>query len=71
MHQHQAHAERIEQVDVVNQIDEILTQHRLAAKCEDKGFAAKSVDIGRGGTKPFDERCRFSLSQFRHCLPPD
>ncbi len=71
MHQHQTHAKRIEQVDVVNQIDEILAQHRFTAKREDKGFAAKSVDIRCGGTKPFDERYRFRFSQFRHCLPPD
>ena len=66
MHQHQAHAERIEQVDVVNQIDEILPQHRFAAEGEHEGLAAKGVDVRRGGTEPFHERGGIRFRYFRH-----
>ena len=55
MNQHQAHAERGEQVQVVRQVEEAPIADQIAAEGDDEGLAAKSVDIGRDRLKPVDE----------------
>ncbi len=55
MDQHQAHAQAVQQVDVVCQLHEITVGHEFATECDDKRFATKTMDVGCGGTEPVDE----------------
>ena len=55
MHQHQAHAQAVEQVEVVRQRDELAFAHHFAAEGDDESLAAKLVDIRRGGAEPLHE----------------
>ena len=55
MHQHQPHAQAVQQVDVMRQLDEPAVRHQFAAKGDDESLAAKPVNVGRGGAKPVDE----------------
>jgi hypothetical protein len=48
MHQHQADAERGEQVAVVGEALRALAGGDLAAEADDEGTAAEGVDVGRG-----------------------
>jgi hypothetical protein len=56
VHQHETHSERMHQRNVVNEMTEILIDHRLAAEHHDEGTSAMSVDIWCGKTKKIDER---------------
>ena len=45
MDHHQAHAQRAQQGEVVNQAREIVIDYRLAAKRNDESTAAEGVDV--------------------------
>ena len=53
--QHQTHAHRVQQAQVLRQGVEPPVGHQLAGKADDQCFAPESVDIRRHGTKPGDE----------------
>ena len=55
MHQHQADAERGEQVAVVGEALRALAGGDLAAEADDEGTAAEGVDVGRGAAHPGHE----------------
>ena len=55
MHQHQAHAQARQQIQIVYEREKPRIRHDLAAKRDDEGAAAKRVYVRRGGTEPFDE----------------
>ncbi|GAB1459147.1 hypothetical protein MASR2M50_09210 [Thauera sp.] len=55
MHQHQADAERGEQVAVVGEALRPLAGRDLAAETDDEGAAAEGMDVGRGAAHPGDE----------------
>jgi hypothetical protein len=52
VHQHQAHAEAGEQVQVMRERDERAVSDDLAAEGDDKSAPAERVDIRRGGAEP-------------------
>ena len=55
MDQHQPDASCLQQVDVLRQHRELAVGHHLATEGNDKGLAAKAVDVGCNGTKPGDK----------------
>jgi hypothetical protein len=55
VHQHQPHAQRREQVEIVRESQEAAVGNDLAAESDDEGLAAKSVDVGRDRLEPVDE----------------
>ena len=55
VHQHQAHAQRGEQVAVVGQLLGKLAGRHLAAKAQHEGLAAKGMDEGRRRPHPGNE----------------
>jgi hypothetical protein len=55
MDQHQAHAQRREEIQVVGEIDKAAIGDYLAAEPDDKNLAAEGMDVGRDGLKPVDE----------------
>ena len=55
VHQHQPDPQAVQQVDIVRQLHKSPVRHQLAAKCDDKGLAAKTMDIRRGRAEPVDE----------------
>ena len=63
MHQHDAYAGAVQQVDVVRKLDELAFNEDLPAKGENEGFAAKSVEVRRNRAKPADE---LSVGMGRH-----
>ena len=61
MHQHQPHAQRGQQIQVVSERDELAIGHHLAAECHHEGPAAERVDVRRRGAEPVDEAFGWSV----------
>jgi hypothetical protein len=55
VHEHELHAERGEQVQVVGEIEEPPVGDQIAAECDDKDLAAECVDVRRDRLEPVDE----------------
>ncbi|MNY15521.1 hypothetical protein D3C86_1487380 [compost metagenome] len=54
VHQHQAHAEAVQQDDVVDDVAEIRMLHAVARQHDDEGAVAVGIDVRRRVTKPID-----------------
>jgi len=54
VHQHQAHAEAVQQHQVVDDIAEIRVGDTLARQHHDEGAVAVGIDIGRSVAEPID-----------------
>jgi len=68
MHQHQANAERREQVQIVHELREARALgHQLAAECDHEGAAAERVHVRRGLAKPAHEG--FGVGRRAHAVP--
>jgi hypothetical protein len=52
MHQHQPHAQAVQQHQVVDDIAEVGVRHTIAGEHDDKGAIAVGIDVGRRVTKP-------------------
>jgi hypothetical protein len=55
VHQHQADAEAVEQGDVVNQVRKALVGDGFAVETDDKGLAAKGIDVRSRVAERLDE----------------
>jgi hypothetical protein len=55
VHEHELHAERGEQVEVVREIVEAPVAREVAAERDDEDLAAESVDVRRDRLEPVDE----------------
>ena len=68
MHQHQAHAEAVQQHQVVNDIAEIRVGNALARQHHHKGAVAVGIDIGRSVAEPIDVvvHCLKNLCRIRN-----
>ena len=54
MYQNNAHAQRVEQRDIVNNMSEIGVANGLAGQGDNEGLAPVSINIGRSFTKKFN-----------------
>ncbi|MNZ16040.1 hypothetical protein D3C78_330020 [compost metagenome] len=54
MHQHQAHAQAVQQHQVMDDIAEIRVFHPIAGEHDHKGAVAMSIDVRGGMTQPVD-----------------
>ena len=52
MNQHQAHAQAVEQGDIVNDIGEVFVLRSLSPQHQHKGLAPVCVDVGCGIPEP-------------------
>ena len=52
--QHQAHAQAVQQHQVMDDIAEVGVLHTVAGQHDDKGAVAVGIDVGRSVTKPID-----------------
>ena len=55
VHQHHAHLQAHQHVDVVGELLELAVGEHLAAEGDDERRPAPAMDVGRGGAKPLDE----------------
>ena len=54
VHQHQTHAEAVQQDQIVDDIAEIRMLDAVAGKHDDEGAIAVGIDVGRRVAKPID-----------------
>jgi hypothetical protein len=55
VHEHQLHAERGEQVEIVREVEEAAVGDQIPAESDDEDLAPKRVDIRRDRLEPVDE----------------
>jgi hypothetical protein len=55
MHEHELHAQRSEQVEIVRQIEEAPVSDQIPAERDDKDLAAESMNVRSDRLEPVDE----------------
>ena len=55
VYEHELHAERGEQIEIVREIEEAAVRNDISAKRDDERLAAKSMYVGRYRLEPVDE----------------
>jgi hypothetical protein len=55
VHEHEVHAERGEQVQIVREVEEAAVRYHVTAKRNDEDLAAERVDIGGDRLEPVDK----------------